>query len=247
MPVAYSDVAGSSSRSARARTVWCFRSAGSTGRAQQDGSRSPTTSTGSTPGIARSSQDRALPFMREVGRFYEDFLIEGPDGSLMFAPSLSPENSPPATHGSMAMVNATMDVAIAREVLMQPRRREQGRRRGPRQPVGRRYSPGCRRIRSMLAARCASGCGRVSRSSRTTAIFPISTRSFRGTRSTRRTTARFLRLPVGLRWTGSRATSRRRRAGRWHISRRSSLDSATATGPSIASRWLPDIASETTF
>ena len=55
--------------------------------------------------------------MREVGRFYEDFLIEGPDGSLMFAPSLSPENSPPATHGSMVTVNATMDVAIAREVL----------------------------------------------------------------------------------------------------------------------------------
>ena len=57
MPVAYSDVAGSSSRSARARTDWCFRSAGSTGPAQPDGSPSPTTSTGSTPGIARSSQD----------------------------------------------------------------------------------------------------------------------------------------------------------------------------------------------
>ena len=60
---------------------------------------------------------RALPFMREVGRFYEDFLIEGPDGSLMFAPSLSPENSPPAAQGSMVTINATMDVAIAREVL----------------------------------------------------------------------------------------------------------------------------------
>ena len=60
---------------------------------------------------------RALPFMREVARFYEDFLIEGPDGSLMFAPSLSPENSPPAAQGSMVTINATMDVAIAREVL----------------------------------------------------------------------------------------------------------------------------------
>ena len=60
---------------------------------------------------------RALPFMREVARFYEDFLVEGPDGSLMFAPSLSPENSPPAAHGSMVTINATMDVAIAREVL----------------------------------------------------------------------------------------------------------------------------------
>jgi alpha-L-fucosidase 2 len=60
---------------------------------------------------------RALPFMREVARFYEDFLVEGPDGSLVFAPSLSPENSPPEAHGSMATINATMDVAIAREVL----------------------------------------------------------------------------------------------------------------------------------
>ena len=60
---------------------------------------------------------RALPFMREVARFYEDFMIEGPDGSLMFAPSLSPENSPPAAQGSMVTINATMDVAIAREVL----------------------------------------------------------------------------------------------------------------------------------
>jgi alpha-L-fucosidase 2 len=62
--------------------------------------------------------DRALPFMREVGRFYEDFLLEGPDGTVTFAPSLSPENSPPAAHGSMVVVNATMDVAIARELLM---------------------------------------------------------------------------------------------------------------------------------
>ena len=42
--------------------------------------------------------------------------------------------------------------------------------------------------------------------------------------------------------TDSRATSRRRRAGRWHISRRSSLDSATVREPLIASRWLPGIA-----
>lgn len=60
---------------------------------------------------------RALPFMREVARFYEDFLIQGPDGALMFNPSLSPENSPSGAQGSMATINATMDVAIAREVL----------------------------------------------------------------------------------------------------------------------------------
>jgi alpha-L-fucosidase 2 len=60
---------------------------------------------------------RALPFLREVTLFYEDFLIEGPDGTLNFSPSLSPENVPDRPGASIVTVNATMDVAIAREVL----------------------------------------------------------------------------------------------------------------------------------
>ncbi|MCE9613535.1 MAG: glycoside hydrolase N-terminal domain-containing protein [Lentisphaerae bacterium] len=60
---------------------------------------------------------RAVPFLMEVAAFYEDFLVEGPDGRYVFTPSLSPENSPDMAPRSIVVVNATMDVAIAREVL----------------------------------------------------------------------------------------------------------------------------------
>ncbi|HEY3377734.1 MAG TPA: glycoside hydrolase family 95 protein [Armatimonadota bacterium] len=60
---------------------------------------------------------RAVPFMREVALFYEDFLFAGADGTLVFSPSLSPENVPDIPGGSYATLNATMDVAIAKEVL----------------------------------------------------------------------------------------------------------------------------------
>jgi len=59
----------------------------------------------------------AVPFLKQTALFYEDFLIEGEDGKLMFSPSLSPENVPSIPNGSLATINATMDVAVAREVL----------------------------------------------------------------------------------------------------------------------------------
>lgn len=59
----------------------------------------------------------AVPFLKEVALFYEDFLIEGEDGKLMFVPSLSPENVPSIHDASLISINATMDVAIAKEVL----------------------------------------------------------------------------------------------------------------------------------
>ena len=59
---------------------------------------------------------RALPFMKEAAAFYEDFLIEGPDGRLLFSPSYSPENNP-KNNPSQACVNATMDIALAKELL----------------------------------------------------------------------------------------------------------------------------------
>jgi len=59
---------------------------------------------------------RAVPFMKEAALFYEDFLVEGPDGKYLFCPSYSPENNP-ANHPSQACVNATMDIAAARELL----------------------------------------------------------------------------------------------------------------------------------
>ena len=61
-------------------------------------------------------RDRALPWLREIALFYEDFLIEGEDGRLTYIPSLSPENRP-GNGNSLVSINATMDIAICREVL----------------------------------------------------------------------------------------------------------------------------------
>lgn len=62
-------------------------------------------------------EKRTVPFLREVALFYEDFLFEGENGQLVFSPSLSPENVPSTEGASMTCINATMDVAVAREVL----------------------------------------------------------------------------------------------------------------------------------
>lgn len=59
---------------------------------------------------------RAVPFMKEAALFYEDFLIEGPDGKYIFNPSYSPENTPRNTN-SQATINSTMDIAVARDLL----------------------------------------------------------------------------------------------------------------------------------
>jgi alpha-L-fucosidase 2 len=68
----------------------------------------------------------ALPFMREVAVFYEDFLVLGPDGLYHYYPSVSPENSPgnyvpedydDLSHPLPTTIDATMDFAIAKELL----------------------------------------------------------------------------------------------------------------------------------
>jgi hypothetical protein len=61
-------------------------------------------------------RERAFPFMKEAGLFYEDFLKEGPDGKWVFNPSYSPENNP-GNSPDQACINATMDVAAARELF----------------------------------------------------------------------------------------------------------------------------------
>ncbi|MHC4387524.1 MAG: glycosyl hydrolase family 95 catalytic domain-containing protein [Planctomycetota bacterium] len=61
-------------------------------------------------------KERAVPFMKEIALFYEDFLVEGEDGRYVFTPSFSPENVPSNTKSSCA-INATMDIAVARELL----------------------------------------------------------------------------------------------------------------------------------
>jgi alpha-L-fucosidase 2 len=61
-------------------------------------------------------EKRAVPFMKEVALFYEDFLFEDEDGRYVFSPSFSPENVPANTKSSCT-INATMDIAVAREIL----------------------------------------------------------------------------------------------------------------------------------
>ncbi|UUZ86050.1 glycoside hydrolase family 95 protein [Paenibacillus sp. P26] len=64
---------------------------------------------------------RALPFLKECALFYEDFFVEGPDGKSISYPSNSPENRANGAFegdgGVSVCINATMDFAVAREVL----------------------------------------------------------------------------------------------------------------------------------
>ena len=69
-------------------------------------------------------RDRALPFLRETVMFYEDFFTIGEDGYYISSPSNSPENSPGNYYDGKGMgsamettINATMDFALAKEVL----------------------------------------------------------------------------------------------------------------------------------
>jgi hypothetical protein len=55
-------------------------------------------------------KDRCVPLLKEIAPFYEDFLTEtGKDGRLEFIPSYNPETG--------CGLSATMDIAVAREVL----------------------------------------------------------------------------------------------------------------------------------
>lgn len=60
--------------------------------------------------------NHALPFMEKAVVFFEDYLYEGPDGKFVFSPTQSPENTP-GNSRSQASYNATMDVAVAKELL----------------------------------------------------------------------------------------------------------------------------------
>ncbi|HMD78326.1 MAG TPA: glycoside hydrolase N-terminal domain-containing protein [Terracidiphilus sp.] len=64
-------------------------------------------------------RNRVVPAYKELALFYEDFLtVTGKDGNYIFVPSFSPENNPANTSPSaMLVINATMDIAVCREVL----------------------------------------------------------------------------------------------------------------------------------
>jgi alpha-L-fucosidase 2 len=62
---------------------------------------------------------RIVPALRELALFYEDFLtVTDKDGKYIFVPSFSPENNPGNLDPSrMLVINASMDIAVCREVL----------------------------------------------------------------------------------------------------------------------------------
>jgi len=62
---------------------------------------------------------RVVPALKELALFYEDFLtVTDKDGNYIFVPSFSPENNPANTSPSaMLVINASMDIAVCREVL----------------------------------------------------------------------------------------------------------------------------------
>ncbi len=67
-------------------------------------------------GDRRFLAEHALPFMEKAVSFFEDYLYEGPNGTWIFSPGQSPENTPGNTR-SQGSFNATMDVAVAKELL----------------------------------------------------------------------------------------------------------------------------------
>ena len=70
---------------------------------------------------------RAVPFMKEVALFYEDFIVKDEQGRNMFLPSQSPENQPAemplpgsgngTKTGTKVQINSTISIAIAKEVF----------------------------------------------------------------------------------------------------------------------------------
>ena len=67
-------------------------------------------------------KNRAIPFMKEVALFYEDYIVKDKQGRNMFYPSQSPENWPSnldigGGRGPKVQINATIAVAISKEVF----------------------------------------------------------------------------------------------------------------------------------
>ena len=62
---------------------------------------------------------RVVPAYKDLALFYEDFLtVTDKNGNYVFVPSFSPENNPGNLDPScMLVVNASMDIAVCREVL----------------------------------------------------------------------------------------------------------------------------------
>lgn len=64
-------------------------------------------------------RNRVVPAYKDLALFYEDFLtVTDRNGNYIFVPSFSPENNPGNLNpGCMAVMNASMDISVCREVL----------------------------------------------------------------------------------------------------------------------------------
>lgn len=64
-------------------------------------------------------RNRVVPAYKDLALFYEDFLtVTDRNGNYIFVPSFSPENNPGNLNpGCMAVINASMDISVCREVL----------------------------------------------------------------------------------------------------------------------------------
>ncbi len=63
-------------------------------------------------------KNRAIPFMKEVALFYEDYIVKGPDGKNMFFPGSSPENYPTSIRERVKVhMNATISYAVSKEIF----------------------------------------------------------------------------------------------------------------------------------
>jgi alpha-L-fucosidase 2 len=64
-------------------------------------------------------RNSVVPAYKDLALFYEDFLtLTDKNGNYIFVPSFSPENNPGNLNpGCMAVINATMDISVCREVL----------------------------------------------------------------------------------------------------------------------------------
>jgi alpha-L-fucosidase 2 len=63
-------------------------------------------------------REHVMPGLKEIGLFYEDYLKEtDKNGNYIFVPSYSPENYPRNSERVPAVINATMDISVCREVF----------------------------------------------------------------------------------------------------------------------------------
>jgi alpha-L-fucosidase 2 len=69
-------------------------------------------------GDTKYLREHVMPGLKEIGLFYEDYLKDtDKNGNYIFVPSYSPENYPRNSDRVPAVINATMDISVCREVF----------------------------------------------------------------------------------------------------------------------------------